>query len=92
MNNENSKGNLTQSQKNTGCNTDGLNQLKIVSEAKQLLTDFGYTILSPNRKKEIISLLNDQSEKIENLENRLNQNTNFKNTSSSKANPVRVKA
>jgi len=82
MNNENSKGNLTHSQKNKGCNTDGLNQLKIVSEAKSLLEDFGYTILSPNRKKEIVGLLNDQSEKINSLENRLNQNTNFENTSS----------
>ncbi len=87
MNNENSKGNLTHSQKNEGCNTDGLNQLKIVSEAKSLLEDFGYIILSPERKKEIIGLLNDQSEKINSLENRLN-NTNFENTSSEAAEKV----
>lgn len=82
MNNENSKGNLTHSQKTKGCNTNGLNQLKIVSEAKSLLEDFGYTILSPERKKEIVGLLDVQSEKINSLENRLNQNTNFENTSS----------
>ncbi len=90
MNNENSKGNLTQSQKTEGCNTDGLNQLKIVNEAKSLLEDFGYTILSPKRKKEIVGLLNVQSEKINSLENRLNQNTNFENTSSESPEKVKI--
>lgn len=90
MNNENSKGNITHSPKTEGCNADGLNQLKIVSEAKSLLEDFGYTILSPNRKKEIVGLLNDQSEKINSLENRLNQNTNFENTSSEAPEKVKI--
>ncbi len=90
MNNENSKGKLTHSQKNKGCNTDGLNQLKIISEAKNLLEDFGYTILSPNQKEEIIGLLNVQSEKINSLENRLNQNTNFENTSSEAPEKVKI--
>ncbi len=80
MNNENSKRDLTQSQ-NEGRNIDGLNQLKIVSEAKNLLEDFGYKVISPSEKAELINLVNAQSEKIENLE-KLNQNTNFKNTSS----------
>lgn len=90
MNNENSKGKLTHSQKTEGCNTDGLNQLKIVSEAKSLLEDFGYTILSPKRKEEIVGLLNVQSEKINSLENRLNQNTNFENTSSEAPEKVKI--
>ncbi len=80
MNNENSKRDLTQSQ-NEGRNIDGLNQLKIVSEAKNLLEDFGYKVISPSEKAELINLVNAQSEKIENLE-KLNQNTNFENTSS----------
>lgn len=79
MNGENSNGILTQSHNDSeGRNIDGLNQLKVISDAKTLLEDFGYKVLSPSDKNEIIGLISSQSEKIENLE-RLNQNTNFEN-------------
>ena len=88
MNGENSKGILTQSQNNSeGRNIDGLNQLKVISDAKTLLEDFGYKVLSPSDKNEIIGLISSQSEKIENLE-KLNHNSFFENKASSKEGDV----
>lgn len=79
---------LIQSQKQSdGRNIDGLNQLKLITEAKNLLEDFGYKVLSPSDKNEIIGLINSQSEKIENLE-KLNYNSFFENKASSKEGDV----
>ncbi len=68
MNNENSKGNLTHSQKTEGCNTN-IDDLT-VREAKEL----GYELLTP-KESQYVDILSEFANK--NIEN-----TNFRNTSS----------
>ena len=53
---------------------DTSQQIQIIQNAKALLEDFGYHVISPKEKTEMKKLAFIQSEKIDDLEKRLNHN------------------